>query len=269
MSTGFVLHVEGIGICCAGWPDWPAAQAALCGNVEDAPYAAPVRPAPSLLAAAERRRAPDSVLLAVEVAQQACTMAAREARDLPHVFGSAYGDLPINDYLCATLARAPLDLSPTKFHNSVHNAPAGYWTIATGCGECSTALSAGADTFGAALLEAGAFAEAEQRAVLLVAYDVAATGMLADVVDCANPFAVALVLAPPGVARNALAKVRVTRAQAADVSLAPGFELLHASHRDNPAARCLPLLAALARRRAQRLCIDAAPNLKLLVETLV
>ena len=40
---------------------------------------------------------------------------------------------------CArTLASAPTLLSPTKFHNSVHNAAAGYWTIGTGCMEAST-----------------------------------------------------------------------------------------------------------------------------------
>ena len=31
------------------------------------------------------------------------------------------------------LAADPRELSPTRFHNSVHNAPAGYWTVAAHC----------------------------------------------------------------------------------------------------------------------------------------
>ena len=61
----------------------------------------------------------------------------------------------INDYMCATLAATPTLISPTKFHNSVHNAAAGYWThrppAAT---SASTALTAFDASFGAGLLEA-------------------------------------------------------------------------------------------------------------------
>ena len=158
-----------------------AAVAGLAGRaerifVENAsnPAAPPARPAATVLAPGERRRTPESVLIAVEAAQQACTMARREARELPHVFASAYGDLAINDYLCATLARAPGEVSPTKFHNSVHNAPAGYWAIASDCMRASTSVSAGAASFGAGLLEAAVRVCVESEPVLLVAYDVAA-----------------------------------------------------------------------------------------------
>ncbi len=89
-------------------------RAACLTRRDDVAADAHVRPATSLLAPNERRRAPESVLLALDVAQQACAMAQRDPRALPNVFASAYGDLAINDYLCATLARAPLELSPTK-----------------------------------------------------------------------------------------------------------------------------------------------------------
>ncbi len=49
----------------------------------------------------------------------------RPAADLPCVFVSAHGDLSINDYACSTLATDPSVLSPTRFHNSVHNAAGG------------------------------------------------------------------------------------------------------------------------------------------------
>ena len=40
------------------------------------------------------------------------------------MFTSTHGDLAITDYMCQTLATAPSEISPTKFHNSVHNAAA-------------------------------------------------------------------------------------------------------------------------------------------------
>jgi hypothetical protein len=198
------------------------------------------------------------VLLAVEAAQQACTMAGFAPHDLPHVFASAYGDLAVNDYLCAALARAPLEVSPTRFHNSVHNAPAGYWAIATGCMRSSTAVSAGASTFGAGLLEAAILAREESAPVLLAAYDVAALGPLQDVIACRSRFAVALVVAPPSSRAQARLGLRI-RAEVGE--LAPAPAVLQANHRDNPAARSLPLLVALARHEPVTLQLAAGPRL--------
>ena len=243
-------------------PNWDIARAALCANVETGANPAE-RPAPDLLPPTERRRAPEAVLLAVEVAQQACAMAGREPRDLAHVFASAYGDLAVNDYLCATLARAPQEISPTRFHNSVHNAPAGYWAIATGCMRSSTAISAGAATFGAGLLEAALFVHCESVPVLLAAYDVVATGPLQDVIACRSRFAVALLLAAPSPRAGARLRLR-TCTYAPE--LAPDATLLQASHRTNPAARSLPLLTALARREPGLLQVAAGSSAGLEVE---
>ncbi|MBS0590241.1 MAG: beta-ketoacyl synthase chain length factor, partial [Proteobacteria bacterium] len=195
MSAVLELGIEGIGVYAPGMPSWDAACEVLADGRALGTEAF-VRPAPALLAVNERRRAPDSVLLALAVAEQACAMARRAPRDLANVFASSYGDLPINDYLCAVLANAPTELSPTKFHNSVHNAPAGYWTIASGCMASSTAVSAGPSSFAAGLLEAAMLAVSENAPVLYAAFDVPASGPLAEVIACDAPFAVAFVLAP-------------------------------------------------------------------------
>jgi hypothetical protein len=247
MSAPLEVAIEGVGVCAPGMADWNTARDllkhALTPDAADFP-----KPAPALLAPNERRRAPDSVLLALAVAEQACAMAQRPPRELANVFASAYGDLAINDYLCGVLARAPAELSPTKFHNSVHNAPAGYWTIATGCMASSTALSAGKASFAAGLLEAATIAASEAAPTLFVAFDIAATGPLAEVIDCAPPFAAAFVLAPP----SALPAPRLSlslRDHAAP-GLAPLPAGLHAWREHNPAAASLPLLTALARGEA-------------------
>ena len=192
---GGSFFVDGIAFWAPTLPSWDAASAAFRGDAE--PLTTPAkRPSPEILAPAERRRAPDTVALALEVAAAAVRQSGLDAALLPSIFTSAHGDLAVNDYMCSTLASQPALISPTKFHNSVHNAAAGYWTIGTGCHEASTALSAFEASFGAGLLEAASQCQADTRPVLLVAFDVAATGALTSVTDSVGLLACALVLSP-------------------------------------------------------------------------
>lgn len=192
MST-LRVFVEGVGLWSPQLADFAALQAVLRGETPAPPGP---RPAASMLPANERRRAPPSVLLAVEVANQAVTMSARDAANLPCVFASSHGDQPITDYMCATLAQEPAQLSPTRFHNSVHNAAVGYWTMATGCHAASTAVAAQRASFGAGLLEAACQVLTNRQPVLLACSDTAGAGPLLEVTGCEQPFGSALVLAP-------------------------------------------------------------------------
>jgi hypothetical protein len=176
--------IAGIGFWTRGLPSWAAARAYLA----DGPRAegmlaeeAPAKPSPQLLAPNERRRAPETVAVALEVALAACTAAGRDPATLSSVFASTHGDLAITDYMCQTLASDPHSLSPTRFHNSVHNAAAGYWTIGAGAMAPATAISAYDASFAQGLLEALAQLATGTDAVLLVGYDSASAGPLAEV----------------------------------------------------------------------------------------
>lgn len=185
-------RIEGIGFWAAGLPDWNAAVT----FVQDGtlPDAAPARPSPQLLPPNERRRAPDSVAVALDVALAACTAAGRDPKSLPSVFASMHGDLAITDYMCSTLADQPTAVSPIRFHNSVHNAAAGYWTIGAGAMEPATSISAFDATFAQGLVEACAQLATGAEAVLLVAYDSASAGPLAKVSPSTGLLGGALVL---------------------------------------------------------------------------
>lgn len=191
--SGLQVHLEGVGVWSSVAGDFAGLKALVRGETVPAPAA---RPTAATLPPNERRRAPESVLVAVEVAGQAVAMSGHAAAELPCVFSSAYGDQFISDYMCATLASAPTELSPTRFHNSVHNAPAGYWTIATGCHAASSAMTAGHASMGAGLLEAATLALAEERAVLLVCSDIAGHGPLGEMSGSRSAFGIALVLSP-------------------------------------------------------------------------
>jgi Beta-ketoacyl synthase, N-terminal domain len=200
--SALVFQVESVAFWAPTLPGWPIARAAFRG--EGAPVDPPAkRPAPEMLAPAERRRAPDSVALALEVASAAVRDSGRDPATLPSIFTSAHGDLAVNDYMCTTLASQPTLISPTRFHNSVHNAAAGYWTIGTGCRTASSALTAFGASFAAGLLEAAAQCAADGCAVLLVAFDVQSTGALASVTASEGLLAAALVIAPAGSSRSA------------------------------------------------------------------
>jgi hypothetical protein len=257
------LFIESVAFWAPGLPDWDTARAAFRGESGLQEPPAP-RPASELLAPAERRRAPDTVALALEVASRAVQRAGLQAQELPSVFVSAHGDLAITDYICHTLAEAPALLSPTKFHHSVHNAAAGYWSIATGCMQASTALTAFEHSFAAGLLEAAAQCAADGRAVLLVGYDIEACGALKSVTASRGLLATALVLAPRHSERSM---------GALDWSLQAGpaapVELRSDAARclaHNAMADALPLLEALASCRPETLLMPLSPLSSLTIE---
>ncbi|MDQ0071168.1 hypothetical protein J2W34_002962 [Variovorax boronicumulans] len=226
------LYIEGPAFWTPTLPGWDAARAAFRGEgaLTDPPAK---RPSPQVLAPAERRRAPDTVALALEVAAAAMAASGRNAADVPCVFASAHGDLSINDYMCGTLASDPKMLSPTKFHNSVHNAAVGYWTIGTGCMAASNAVSAYENSFASGLLEAAVQCATDQEPVLLVGYDTPTVGALTSVTDSRGMLAVAMVIAP----------VRTERSVAAlQWSLAP-----HGAAGDDAAATYTPLRSEAAK----------------------
>jgi hypothetical protein len=255
MST-HSARVEGIGFWARGLPDWHAARAHVASGALVAD--APAKPAPALLAPNERRRAPESVAVALAVALAACSDAGRDPRQLASVFASTHGDLAITDYMCATLTGDPRAISPTRFHNSVHNAAAGYWTIGTGCVQPATAVSAWSATFAQGLVEALAQLATGTGAVLLAAYDTAATGPLGTVSPSSGLLGGALVLSA------ATGGTRL-RATLVDGSPSPADGPLARHAAGNAMAPMLPLFDALA-GGADLVLLEAGPGRALRVE---
>ncbi len=255
------IWVEGVGLWSPQLADFAALRAVLDGKV---PKSSPARPPATMLPSNERRRAPESVLLAVEAASQAVSMSNRDAATLACVFASSHGDQPITDYMCATLAQTPTELSPTRFHNSVHNAPVGYWTIASGCHAPSTAVAAQRASFGAGLLEAASQVLAEQRAVLLVCSDTAGSGPLREVTGCEQAFGCALVLAP---ATSSSSMATLDLQLLDDHADTPLPEPLSGWRRGNPSATSLALLALLRPGSGRcRLAVSAALDMQIDVQ---
>ena len=263
MSAPLSLRTTGIGAWAPGAPDWQHLRVILRGESAPADDAT-ARPAGTVLPAAERRRAPDGVRLAADVAAQATAMAGIDPATVPCIFASTHGELGITDYVCETLARAPLELSPTKFHNSVLNAPAGYWTIATGCTAASSAVTAHHHSFAAGLLEAAVFACAEDTPVLFASCDVASSGPLAEMTRTTLAFGAAFLLVPD---ESAGATIRLALGDAVHEPFVDTGLALPGVAGDNPAnAHALALLRRLAAETTARLRLPISSELSLDME---
>ncbi len=187
-----IVQLAGIGIWTKGLTHF---STLLNGSGID-PHAEYTIPAPASIPARERRRAGHFISLAVEVAHQACDMAAVDKTTIPSVFASALGDTDISDYMCRKLAQPEKLLSPTQFHNSVHNAASGYWSISAQNRAPSTFVSGFDRSFGAGLLEAASQIVAFEAPVLLVGYDIATSSPFHEMLPIDAAMGVALVLVP-------------------------------------------------------------------------
>ena len=154
------------------------------------------RPVASLLPPAERRRCAPSVAWALAVAQEAVAQSGLDAGAFAVVFASSDGDGDIVHRLCTALATPAAAVSPTDFHNSVHNAATGYWSIGAHSQAPSTAICAYDGSFSAGLLEAACQIAIEKRPVLLVTVDLPYPPPLAPHRPVRHGFAAALALEP-------------------------------------------------------------------------
>lgn len=249
MSAVVDIDVLGVGLIGPGFQDWASARAVLRGEQPHVRQATVV-PVPARLPAAERRRAGQATRIALGVADAACLHAGVDPVGLATVFASSSGDGVNCHALCESLAESDRLVSPTRFTNSVHNAPAGYWHIAVGAHEASTSLCAFDDSALAGLTEALVQVAAGGPHVMLVASDAPYPQPLQGVRPISDVIGVALVLAPvhDGAAPRGVARLRV-RLAAPDQVPTPtsctdtGLETLR---QELPTARMLPLLSALA-----------------------
>jgi len=215
----------------------------------------PMRPLKiDMLAANERRRLTPTIKLALYTAQEALLASGLEGEDISAVFASSNGDLDVTDRICDALTEEERPVSPTQFHNSVHNAPAGYWAIATGSQEPSSSISAGNVSFSAGLLEAMSQVEVEQGMVMLVCYDSLPPFPLSEVEPITTPFAVALLLGPQQKGFSKLTLQNTVHEQEATMLACSALEQIRLA---NPAACALPLLESLAKKQSQRLLLPS------------
>jgi hypothetical protein len=256
------IYLDGIGLLGPGLTGWAQACDVLAGRQ---PYiAAPTAlPAVQKLPPAERRRVGIPVKLSMAIGLEAACHAGADLANLATVFSSTEADCDNSHAILEALASPDRALSPTRFHNSVHNAASGYWGIATGSMQPSTSLSAYDATFVAGLLEAATQAISSGKPCLLLAYDTAYPEPLLRLRPLPAAMGVALVLNPCQTsAAHAVLKLTLCNDAATRM---PQDDLEHL-RQSIPAARSLPLLALLAQGRSGSVVLDYLDTLRLGIE---
>lgn len=257
-------YIEGIGLLGPGLTNWVSGRAILSGLQAYHPSKTLI-PAPELLPAAERRRASDIVKLTLATSLEAIAAAGLHTENLPSVFSFSNGDGVNCHTICEMLASDDRQISPTRFHNSVHNAAAGYWSIATETMATSSVLCAFDASFGAGLLDALTQVVVDKTRCILMASDTPYPEPMFSKRPIPDNCGIALILAlkasPQSIAQI---KVSITPDEADkfdDIAL----ETLRMSI---PAARGLPLLQAIAMQKKCRVVLDYLDNIRLAIEVI-
>jgi hypothetical protein len=213
-------YVHGVGLWTTGY----ASPGVWCAQTFD-PEA--TRPEASLLVGPLRRRATPLTRMSVEAMGQAATMAGSDLTTLPSVWATAHGEHSVAIDLLAMMRRDEGRVSPTKFHNSVHNTASGYASIATGNRALSTTLTGGAELVVSALVEATCMLETLDRDLVLVLGDEALLPPF-ERSDARWPLAIAFALSPRP--EGALAALRDLRRDAVSpAKIHDRFGRLHVS----------------------------------------
>lgn len=157
-------YVCGVGLWTPGY----ANPKSWCDGEADAEKP---KPAATLLKGPLSRRATPLTRMSIEAMQQAVAMGDADLSTIPSVWATCHGEHSAAISLLRMMQEGEGKLSPTKFHNSVHNAASGYASIATGNRTLSTTLTGGAEIVASSLLEAICLVQSLDRSIVLVLAD--------------------------------------------------------------------------------------------------
>jgi hypothetical protein len=158
------VFLRGVGLWTTGFPNpeaWCRGEADPDLKAADA----------ALLEGPLRRRASPLTRISVDVFEQATRAAGVDPATIPTIWATAHGEHGTAIKLLKMMLRGEGKVSPTHFHNSVHNTPSAYASIAAGNGSASTTLTGGPELVSSAILEAFCHLDAGTPEIVVVLGD--------------------------------------------------------------------------------------------------
>lgn len=215
-----------------------------------------------MLPANERRRTTRTIKLALHCLQQLGFD--ENSQPCAAVFASCSGDMDLVQSICQSLSHNNKAVSPTQFHNSVHNAAAGYWSIGKKWMQETTSISAASGTFVAGFLETYSKIVERNEAVILCGYDITSPQPLKEKRPIEYDFGCSLLLSSVK-SNQSLAKLSFDFTNDTGVTTMQD-SLLETLRTDNPTAASLPLLQAVASRSKADMVIPYLSELNLQIQ---
>lgn len=241
--------LRGLGFWAPGYPT-PEAWAERPADCPEDPAATPRA---ELLPPMLRRRTSLLTRMAAEVAHQALRRGGLDPAHTAMIYGSVYGEIRTTLDLLAALLEPGAPLSPTKFHNSVHNTASGYVSITTGNRVGDAALSGGPSTLAVGLLEAAARVACEGGdAVLVIAEEPLPEPLAAG--RRYGPLAAAFAVSAPGRSHMPGRPCLLVQGPSDSLPAVPAWLA------DNPCAPALALIDAAMRADASTVALEPGPS---------
>ena len=246
------LYLKGVSLIAPGLKNWQTAQQVLTG-IDDYQYCVVDKKLSTFLPPNENRRCSRTTQLALSAIQQLLTHYPFNPHKIRYIFSSCNGDLNIFHHISQALTQVNRPVSPIKFHNSVHNAPAGYGAIVLQSQQASTSITAYQDSFACGLLEASVQSLSNQQDCLFCAYDEIPPERLSSLVPIIDDFSYALLLSSDHEQAIARLDISITKGKMISTMNNKALEQLRQS---NPQAKILPLLHAIANKQNTTLYFD-------------
>ena len=254
--TAIELELRGVGLWTPGYADAAAWSSRHVLGDRSETVRAPGADAPraELLPPMLRRRTSLLTRMAAEVAAQAIAAAGLDRAHVTVIYGSVYGEIRTTLDLLEALLDPVGPLSPTKFHNSVHNTAAGYVSIAAQNRGGNAAITAGRSTLAMGLIEcAGLVAAGQGPALLVIAEESLPEPLAAGRIY--GPLAAAFALDAPGSGGMSLRTCRLRQGERVAAQPAAAIPEALAA---NPCAVALGLVAAALRPEASVVALEPA-----------
>ncbi len=255
------MFIQSIGVAGSQFKTWEELQAALNDTKELNEALSDVYKT-TILRPNEARRTSVTIKMVLQAAEETLSQSSFTADQLFSVFVSSDGDPNILQSICQELATEDKFISPTQFHNSVHNAPAGYWSIGHQSMKGANSLACGDSSLAGGLVEASSLLDAGEDAILLVCFDLKSPTPL----DSARAIRYSLAFS-----------MIVTKTQQAESICAINFAIksnnigvstmlntaLDGYCDDSPASKGLPFLEAIANQKLKNLKLHYSSSLVL------
>ncbi|ODN42752.1 beta-ketoacyl synthase chain length factor [Piscirickettsia litoralis] len=264
------IYIEKIGLILPGLHHWSAFKN-FCQTQDQRVALKQCEPALQVEGVNKRalQRVPYICRLALAALSQAIDINTTQAKQPVGIFASSIGDSATLDHICNSLLESPPYVSPLKFSHSLLNTAAGVWSIQTNNHSQTISLSACEYSAACALLETVLQTHIENKNTIACCYDINTHFPDNPFINIQDSAAIAW-HATPIKTTNTLTTLNIQVIDQQAINQQDNWQSkdsrLNTLYLENPAAKLLPLLEAIACEREHTIQLQLSAETALNIE---